>query len=39
VNVEAAQSGMNADDLRQAKEFSPNLTLPQVIRLKQAGVI
>jgi len=37
--VEAAQSGLQPDDLRQAKEFSPNLTLPQIIRLKQAGVI
>jgi beta-lactamase regulating signal transducer with metallopeptidase domain len=37
--VEAAESGLNVADLRQAKEFSPNLTFPQVIKLKQAGVI
>jgi len=37
--VEAAQTGLNPGDLRRAKEFSPSLTLPQIIRLKKAGVI
>jgi hypothetical protein len=37
--IEAAHSGLNPDDLRQAREYGPNLTLPQIIRLKQAGVI
>lgn len=37
--IEAAQTGLNAEDLRRAKEFSPSLTLEQVVRLKKAGVI
>jgi hypothetical protein len=37
--VEAAHSGLNPNDLRQAREYGPNLTFEQVLRLKHAGVI
>ncbi len=37
--ADAAHSGLNASDLRQAREYGANLTPEQVIRLKKAGVI
>jgi len=37
--IEAAHSGLNPNDLRQAREYGPNLTLEQILRLKHAGVI
>jgi len=37
--IELANNGVRESDLRAAKEYGPNLTLKQIIRLKQAGVI
>jgi hypothetical protein len=37
--IEAAMSGVRASDLREAKRYGSSLTLKQIIRLKQAGVI
>ena len=37
--VELQNSGVGAGSLREAKQYGPNLTIKQVIRLKQAGVI
>jgi bla regulator protein blaR1 len=37
--IEAQIHGLRAEHLRAAKEYGPNLTLKQIIRLKQAGVL
>ena len=37
--IEAQNNGVRASHLRAAREYGPNLTLKQVIRLKQAGVL
>jgi beta-lactamase regulating signal transducer with metallopeptidase domain len=37
--IELANNGVRESDLRAAKEYGPNLTLKQILRLKQAGVI
>jgi beta-lactamase regulating signal transducer with metallopeptidase domain len=37
--VEAQRSGIHAGSLREARQFGSSLTLKQIIRLKQAGVI
>jgi hypothetical protein len=37
--LEAQTAGMSSRDLREAKQYGPNLTLKQIIKLKQAGVI
>jgi hypothetical protein len=37
--VEAQNNGLCADDLREARRYGTSLTLKQVLRLKQAGVL
>lgn len=37
--VEAHMVGLSARDLREAKQYGPNLTLKQIVKLKMAGVI
>jgi hypothetical protein len=37
--VEAQDCGLRPSDLREAKNYGPNLTLKQVLKLKQAGVL
>jgi hypothetical protein len=37
--VEAHTVGLTARDLREAKQYGPNLTLKQILKLKMAGVI
>jgi beta-lactamase regulating signal transducer with metallopeptidase domain len=37
--VEARQVGVNAGTLREARQYGSSLTLKQIIRLKQAGVL
>lgn len=37
--IEAQRHGLNASSLREAKKYGGQLTLPQIIKLKQAGVI
>jgi beta-lactamase regulating signal transducer with metallopeptidase domain len=37
--LEAHTVGLNARDLREAKQYGPSLTLKQIIKLKMAGVI
>ena len=37
-NLDARNHGVNASALREAKKYGANLTLRQIIRLKQAGV-
>ena len=37
--VDAQQVGVHAGTLREARQYGSNLTLKQIVRLKQAGVI
>ncbi|MGJ5818971.1 M56 family metallopeptidase [Paludibaculum fermentans] len=37
--IEARNNGLRAGDLREARKYGPNLSLRQIIKLKQAGVI
>jgi beta-lactamase regulating signal transducer with metallopeptidase domain len=37
--VDAQQAGIHARDLQQARQYGSSLTLKQIIRLKQAGVL
>jgi hypothetical protein len=37
--IEAKTQGVGAGSFREAQKYSPNLTMKQIIRLKQAGVI
>ncbi len=37
--VEAQMTGLSVRDLREARQYGPNLTLKQIIKLKMAGVI
>jgi beta-lactamase regulating signal transducer with metallopeptidase domain len=37
--IEASIHGIRASDIREAKQYGANLTLKQIIRLKQAGVL
>ena len=37
--IEAKVQGVGAGNLREARKYGPNLTLRQIIRMKQAGVL
>jgi len=37
--IELHDNGVGARHFREARQYGPNLTLKQIIRLKQAGVI
>jgi hypothetical protein len=37
--IEAKIHGVDAGHLREARKYGPNLTLRQIIRMKQAGVL
>jgi hypothetical protein len=37
--IEAQQNGLTANDLQEAKHYGSSLTLKQILRLKQAGVL
>lgn len=37
--IEARNNGLRAGDLREARKYGPNLSLRQIIKLKQAGVL
>jgi hypothetical protein len=37
--IEARNNGINGSHLREARQFGPNLTIRQIIKLKNAGVI
>jgi hypothetical protein len=37
--VELQDNGVGPRSLQEARQYGPNLTIKQVIRLKQAGVI
>jgi beta-lactamase regulating signal transducer with metallopeptidase domain len=37
--IEAKVHGVGAGNLREARKYGPNLTLQQIIRMKQAGVL
>ena len=37
--IEAKVQGVGAGHLREARKYGPNLTLRQIVRMKQAGVL